>query len=169
MISKAYRKLLERFHFENKGFGGGRKHYTDINNLIIKYSPKEILDYGCGKGSLAEMFPTQNWKQYELGIKSKDIPPSPAEAVVCLDVLEHVELNYINLVLKHLRELTKRILFCTITFLPSNKILPAGRNAHILIKSKDWWQIKFNFHFRGGVFLKHQKEYKTLKFLWEKN
>lgn len=76
---------------------------------------------------------------YDPGVPEYADPPKPAEMVVSIDVLEHIEPDCIEDVLDHLEELTERILFVTICSAPAGKILPDGRNAHLIQKPAEWW------------------------------
>ena len=62
-----------------------------------------------------------------------------ADLVCCIDVLEHIEYEYVNNTLKKLSEITKKIGFYSIHLGPANKILSDGRNAHIIQKPARWW------------------------------
>lgn len=166
-ISPEYRKLNQRFHLENLGYGAGGNRYKNIvAKLIKKHKPRSILDYGCGKGTLSGEFPEVEWQEYDPCVPGRQDLPSPADMVVCFDVLEHVEPGCIGEVLKHLRELTKRVFVCVIIMKPSNKILPDGQNAHVLIKKARWWKVKLDDYFPFGIVEKHKKQHKSFNFLW---
>ncbi|MGB5630948.1 MAG: hypothetical protein WBM57_16390 [Woeseiaceae bacterium] len=80
---------------------------------------------------------------YDPGVPEYSDPPSPAEMVVCIDVLEHIEPEMLDNVLDHLEELTEKFLFATVHTGPAGKILPDGRNAHLIQKPPTWWLPKF--------------------------
>jgi 2-polyprenyl-3-methyl-5-hydroxy-6-metoxy-1,4-benzoquinol methylase len=71
----------------------------------------------------------------------------PADLVCCIDVLEHIEPEYLSAVLSHLASLTKNLAFLTIHSAPAIKILPDGRNAHLIIKPMSWWTPTLGLHF----------------------
>ena len=76
---------------------------------------------------------------YDPGVPEYADPPTPAEMVVCIDVLEHIEPELIDDVLDHLEELTESFLFATVHTKPAGKKLPDGRNAHLIQKPAEWW------------------------------
>ncbi len=106
-----------------------------------------LLDYGCGHNrSLMETFkPTRKVKVqcYDPGVPEYSEEPGPSQMVVCIDVLEHIEPDCLDDVLDHLEELTEDILFATVHTGPAGKVLPDGRNAHLIQKGYEWWLPKF--------------------------
>jgi len=97
-----------------------------------------VLDYGCGKGTLQRSldFVIQ---QYDPCVEGLDDPPIPADLVVCTDVLEHIEPEYLDSVLDELKRCTKKLALLTVAVKPAKKTLPDGRNAHIcLMPIREW-------------------------------
>lgn len=66
-------------------------------------------------------------------------PPKRAPLVCCIDVLEHIEETYLEQVLLDLKDITQGIGFYSVHTGPATKILPDGRNAHIIQKPTSWW------------------------------
>ena len=62
--------------------------------------------------------------------------------VVCIDVLEHIEPEFLEDVLDHLQTLTQHILLCSIHMGPAGKVLDDGRNAHLIQQPMSWWMPK---------------------------
>lgn len=151
LISKEYRALNKQLHAENPSFGndnfGWSKYALD---LAEKNGYQTVLDYGAGKGRLAKLFAEHGRvvQEYDPAIEGKDAAPEPAELVTCTDVLEHIEPEHINAVLRDLRRVTQKRLFLTIYTKPAGKTLPDGRNAHILQKPGSWWHKKLIEHFQ---------------------
>ena len=65
--------------------------------------------------------------------------PEPHDLVFCGDVMEHVEPECVAPVVDHIASLTNRLAIFTICMVPSKKMLPDGRNAHICLRHEDWW------------------------------
>ena len=138
LISEEYRELNRQLHEHNHGYGGGNKWAE----FIGEFAEGTVLDYGCGKGHLSKLLPHLNIIEYDPAIPGKDELPEPADTVVCNDVLEHVEPEYLDNVLNHLVSLTKKNLLLVIACRPGNKFLPDGSRAHRIIKSEEWWEKK---------------------------
>jgi hypothetical protein len=106
-----------------------------------------LLDYGCGHNlSLMETLkPTRDFRYqgYDPGVPEYAGDPIPADMVVCIDVLEHIEPECLDDVLDHLEALVERVLFATVHTGPAGKNLPDGRNAHLIQEPPEWWLPKF--------------------------
>jgi hypothetical protein len=57
-------------------------------------------------------------------------------------VLEHVEEDRLDAVLDHLKTLAGKALYLVIATREANATLPDGRNAHLLVRSAQWWTDK---------------------------
>lgn len=138
-ISPEYQKLQEQFHIQRADYGlSSIKHVEPIMALAKALGTTDILDYGCGKAMLQKglPYPIQN---YDPCMPEYATRPVPADLVVCTDVLEHIELDCLPDVLADLAALTKQYLFIDVATVPASKILPDGRNAHILLEPPNWW------------------------------
>lgn len=149
LISESYKKLNETLHKENRFFGGkGYKLAADVFfKLIKKYTVEELLDYGCGKGALGKTlnetygFPAVVY--YDPCVEEySHKPEGQFDGVVCNDVLEHVEPEFIDDVLTDIYNLGSRVYYFSISLSPSNKFLPDCRNAHLIIEPSAWWKKK---------------------------
>ena len=123
-----------------------------------------VLDYGTGKGLLvdrlrAELPATIRIDGFDPAVeKWSHKPKSASDILVCLDVLEHVEMHSIDAVLEDIRLLTRYFCFVAVDLRPAVKTLPDGRNAHILLKPAEWWVSRFNQHFPCIVSFKLQHQ-----------
>jgi len=139
-ITEEYRKQNADLHQSNKEYGtSGAKHAKTVAEIAEMIQAEAILDYGCGKQTLAKALPQYTVRGYDPAIPGLDIPPKPADLVVCTDVLEHIEEECLEEVLFDLHMLTKKVLFITVATRPAKKKLPDGRNAHINLKSYRKW------------------------------
>lgn len=147
LASAEYRAVIREMHETIKWGGKGHRHVENVRNLIARVhqlkggNPEKItvLDYGCGRGSLAEALKPHRCQQYDAGIKGKDVLPKPTDIVVCTDVLEHVEPDKLDAVLSHIERLARDAALIVISTRPANAILPDGRNAHLIVETPDWW------------------------------
>lgn len=142
LISPSYREQNRRLHEENPVYGGTSARYAvAVKKLLEKTQSKTVLDYGCGKGGLVRALQESGIKAsgYDPAVEEYSPPPEPADLVVCTDVIEHIEPEYISAVLDDLDRLTLRAIYLIIATGPAQKFLPDGRNAHLIQKSsRDW-------------------------------
>ena len=142
-ISKKYLHLQKEMHL-NTNYGLASRIYAPFVKKIFEDSNFiSISDYGAGKKILVK-------KLLELGLKNFDYypydpafpeygPPKKADIVCCIDVLEHIEEEYLTNVLDELKMITIKLGFFTINTKPAVKFLKDGRNAHLIQKPTSWW------------------------------
>ena len=165
LISADYQKQQEAMHASKKiNYGTtGEQYGEQVGQWVDRLQIKTLLDYGCGHNlSLMKTLKPESeftYTAYDPGVPEYQGEPEPAEMVVCIDVLEHIEPECLEDVLDHLESLTQRVCFCTVHTGPAGKLLPDGRNAHLIQKPYDWWMPKFmerfelqNFAHRGSGF-----------------
>lgn len=147
LISEAYRQLNKTLHGEGSYGRKGDKWAPRVEALIDRFQPNSVLDYGCGQGALGRGLSRPIF-EYDPAIPGKDNDPQPAELVVCTDVLEHIEPACLEMVLDHLQALATRCLFAVVSTRPAQKLLPDGRNAHLIVQSWPYWEEKLSARFR---------------------
>lgn len=142
-ISADYRRQQRQLH-ENPHYGVASLHYAPVVMQIAgQIKAKSLSDYGAGKCNLRK-------KMLELGSTIADYfpydpafpeygEPKPADLVCCIDVLEHVEPDYLDAVLDDLARITRAVGFLTVHSGPAQKVLPDGRNAHLIQAPSSWW------------------------------
>lgn len=156
-ITPEYVELNKKMHL-NPIYGiGGRARKEVVLKLSEALNTRSILDYGCGKGTLAASLSFPIW-EYDPAIPGKDSVPRAADLVVCLDVLEHIEPEMLDNVLGDLVRCSNKMLFAIIDTGPADKDLPDGRNAHLIQGDKDWWQEKLAKYFKIGAILQTGSE-----------
>ena len=153
LITPEYQEQQRKLHESKKiNYGTtGEKYGETVGQMIDLMEVDTLLDYGCGHNlSLTRTLkPERKFKYsgYDPGVPEYADEPSPAQMVVCIDVLEHIEPECLEDVLDHLEELTEQVLFATVHTGPAGKNLPDGRNAHLIQKQADWWLPKFQERF----------------------
>lgn len=149
LISNSYRDVCLKAHAEGKKPWGadGWKHAASVAKFAKEIGAKTILDYGCGQGrlrmSLEQAQQPYDVFEYDPAIEGKSQLPKPADLVACTDVLEHIEPEKIDNVLEHIWKLANKGVFLVVSTRPANKILPDGRNAHLIVEPATWWLAKF--------------------------
>jgi hypothetical protein len=164
LISDEYRKLNKELHHDVVSYGAnGSRHVAKVMQLVSVMKTEDphnqitLLDYGCGKSTLARNLP-YDIQQYDPAIEKYSHLPMPADIVVCTDVLEHIEPDCLDHVLAHLRQLTKKAGYFTACTVPAMKTLSDGRNAHLIVMPAKWWIRKFYEHFEVINFQKMEHE-----------
>lgn len=130
------------------------KYVRFLRPQIRLLNPKSILDYGCGQSRFLESLaldPTPELLRYDPAIPDYATPPSTAaELLVNIDVLEHIDEADLDGVLSQMRSLCEEAIIVVDTS-PAKHTLPDGRNAHVTLRSHDWWREQIERHF-GPVF-----------------
>lgn len=141
LISEPYMKLNADLHRTRADYGrGGSRWGAAVLAMAREYNCHSVLDYGCGKGRLAEAIGGDlDVCEYDPAIAGKDAPPKCADLVVCTDVLEHVEPDHLEAVLEHISDLSRKGCLISISTRPAGKTLADGRNAHLLVQPASWW------------------------------
>jgi len=143
LISKEYKEMNSQLHETIPDYGvGGHKWGSAVIDLCKSMNTANVLDYGCGKGTLQRSLPTLNVFNYDPAIPGWDEDPEPQDLVVCTDVLEHIEPENLDDVLDDIAAKTNITAFLNIATRPAVKILADGRNAHLIQETVDWWYPK---------------------------
>jgi FkbM family methyltransferase len=158
LISQEYKDLNYKLHQDNPSYGMGGSKYTQIVLDMAKANKTQsVLDYGCGKGMLAKSMPFPIW-EYDPAIPEKSAEPKPADLVVCTDVLEHIELDKLHFVLDDLRRCVKQVGYFVISTRQAVKTYANGKNAHLIVQGKDWWNKHLAKYFEIGTIIEKEKE-----------
>jgi hypothetical protein len=146
LITEEYRAQQQALH-TRLDYGTASYRLADLWwPYVEQHRPKALLDYGAGKGRMAEALYARGWGgdyiPYDPAIPEWSDPPAPCEFVACIDVLEHIEPDCIDAVLDDLKRVTKGVGVYTVHLKLADKILPDGRNAHLIVKPIKWWADK---------------------------
>jgi 2-polyprenyl-3-methyl-5-hydroxy-6-metoxy-1,4-benzoquinol methylase len=136
LITPEYRTLNYRLHSDEPRYGGRVKGLRWGHLLSMVQPGETILDYGCGKGLMAEYL--RNVTNYDPILFPAE--PQPHDVLACIDVLEHVEPDCLTDVLAHVGGLTKRLGYFVICSHKGTRTLPDGRLAHLIVKPAFWWE-----------------------------
>lgn len=131
--------------------------------LITEHGCVDALDYGCGKGTFATalaQIKSIPVAEYDPAIPGKERLPKSADFLICNDVLEHIEPEFVDNVLDHIASLVRRVgLIGIATKYAVSHTLPDGRNPHLSVHSGEWWQSKLESRFDVAPFRTKPKEY----------
>lgn len=159
MFSKSYIKELQSLHNDKsrpRGFGGKIKDLGEFHSFMEKWKPASLLDYGCGKGTILS-FLQDKYKNTRIAGYDPAIPMfsskvnSKYECIFSNDVLEHIEPIYLEEVLKHINFISTKFIWLRIDTIPARKTLSDGRNAHLILESKDWWETQIKTYIEGNI------------------
>lgn len=149
LMSEEYLQLLRKKHADKPWGGAGHTWADHCSGYLdfIEPRPVTFLDYGCGRGTFKSSMEAQHpdevvVHEYDPGIPEKSQWPEAADVVVCTDVLEHVEEQYVDDTLAALAGLTKKFCFMVIACTLSYSTLPDGRNTHLTVQPPAWWKDK---------------------------
>ena len=119
-ISEEYILQLSRLHDQKASFGDA-KGLKQSEKYIKKYNPESVIDYGCGKGgvtlALQEAYPDMKVVGYDPGNPTYAAKPEGTfDMLISTDVLEHIEPQFLENVLRHMNELfTKAVSYTHLT------------------------------------------------------
>lgn len=144
--AEEYRKL----HENPKHFRGltTLRHAKDIGELIQLYEARTVLDVGAGKGHqfsqhrIHEQWGVEFPTCYDPGVAEfSEKPTGKFDAVLCIDVLEHIEEADLTAFLQELMGFAKPqgFIFLAICCRHSRKKLPDGRSVHVTVRPPAWW------------------------------
>ncbi len=143
LITPQYRAIQREMFTRYKGYGtSGKRYVAQVRALAKEFRLRSILDYGCGRHTLAKALRIKGVqvRQYDPAVKGYELDPEPADLVVCNDVLEHVEPQCLDAVLKHLVSKVKQVGLVIVATNVAMKQLPDGRNAHLIVRDAEWWR-----------------------------
>lgn len=146
LATEEYRQQLIEKHASMAWGKHGHSHAPEVQELLAQLGARSVIDYGCGRATLAKALPGVKVFEYDPGIPGKHHLPKPADVIVCTDVLEHIEPQLLDSVLRHIYLLARRGAYFVIATRPARELLPDGRNAHLIVQPPDWWLLKLQQH-----------------------
>lgn len=148
---------VENFYREQYTLMHDMGHFSGFQSIFLRdylkkifeyYNVKTVLDYGCGKGyqyfleGIHHNWNLEKIRLYDIGVSEFSIKPNRNEkydCVLCLDVLEHIRESDLEYFLCDIISYAKKMVIASISTRPAKKNLPNGENAHLTVKSEDWW------------------------------
>jgi len=154
IISPTYADLNKQLHDDKPEYGvSASKDAGTIVKLERSAGYKVILDFGCGKGALkpavAQIAPDLTILEFDPAVPGKDqLPQQEVHLIAALDVMEHIEPEYLNAVFETMCALKPHGVLMKIALTPAQKTLPDGRNAHLIVESPEWWDARLKPYFK---------------------
>ncbi len=150
-ISAEYTALQKELH-KNPQYGVASIGYAPLVKQVLEMSKaRSLSDYGAGKQNLRKALLDLGLSGFEYHPYDPAFPeygePKPADLVCCIDVLEHIEPDFLKAVLTDLGAITRKLGFFSIATGPALKVLSDGRNAHLIQQPSSWWLPKLCEHF----------------------
>lgn len=141
-----YIDLHKELHKSSRKFTGKslRAWIKEIDQLMVTHSCENILDYGCGKAHFWPAYWLEKIQGYDPAVEKFSKDPSPADMVICTDVMEHIPELFVDEILKHINSLSNKWIFFVIDTKKAKKKFKNGENCHVTIKPPTWWQNKLN-------------------------
>lgn len=137
-----YIALNKKLH-KYQHYGRGHRNVKPklIKQLLQAHEAKTVLDYGCGKGGMLKHL-TKDFvvEGYDPAIVHFERRPHHLfDAVICLDVLEHIHQNDLPQVLMDIHRYATKLIVLSISTRPSSRTMANGENAHVTVKPDNWW------------------------------
>ena len=140
-------------------------HIERLTKLMLLEGVKSLLDYGCGKALLyddmkykempidknGQVLPKPLSKLWQLDYfslydpayeKYSKLPKGKYDAVICTDVIEHIDEKDVDWILDEIFSYARKFVFVTIACYKALKEFEDGRNLHVNIKQPSYWKEK---------------------------
>ena len=130
---------------------GARPYRDGLKRDFTLFDIKSTLDYGCGgsdwslkgfdessNGSAKEFFRLDKCYRFE---PARDLDErQKVDCVLNFDVLEHIFIADISNVINEIFSYATKLVAINVACYPAGALLPNGENAHITVRSPDWWK-----------------------------
>jgi len=145
--------LIEQY----QGIHSSREYgNTSVKNLrfirpeIAILKPASIIDYGCGQSNLVDLlgrpYILERYRYDPAIPEYSELPAENVELLVNIDVLEHIEEQDLDEVLTEMSNICRNALII-VDLKPAELTLADGRNAHVTLRSAEWWRERLSKHF----------------------
>lgn len=144
IINQDYQDQIQAMHSRGK-FNNGAKQFDIVRPFIEQYHPTNLIDFGCGKGALIatinEHYPSVEVYGYDPGNPEfSTMPLRTFDTIISTDAIEHIEPEHLADSLRVMSDKMERCGFFRIACHPAKKLLPDGRNCHLIVEEPAWWR-----------------------------
>ena len=140
-------------------------HIERLTKLMLLEGVKSLLDYGCGKAllyddmkykempidengqvlskPLSKLWQLDYFSLYDPAYeKYSKLPKGKYDAVICTDVIEHIDEKDVDWILDEIFSYARKFVFVTIACYKALKKFEDGRNLHVNVKQPSYWKEK---------------------------
>lgn len=121
----------------------------DLKQLFKAHEVEAVLDYGCGEAKcwnnkkFRDFMNLREVHLYDPYIEAyKDLPTRKFDAVIAMDVMEHVLEWKVDDVIKAIISLADKLVVVSFCQKPATKEWPDGSNPHVTLKPRHWWETR---------------------------
>jgi 2-polyprenyl-3-methyl-5-hydroxy-6-metoxy-1,4-benzoquinol methylase len=168
--SERYEELVEKYkeiHAKGLGYFNGKsllKYVPQVHQKLIAHECKTLLDYGAGKGllytdqcanvqpllsggkvmtrPLQELWNLTSHRCYDPAYEEHSTKPrGKFDAVISIDVLEHINEDDLEWVLNEIFSYSKKMVFLNVACFKAAKHFKDGENVHISVFNPEWWYV----------------------------
>lgn len=160
LFSINYGKEYNELHsHRQKNFSGYtvKRYKDDIRQLVELTRPRNMLDYGSGKGyQYLKLRIHEHWggllpHLYDVGVRQlRERPEQKFDGLICVDVLEHIIEEDIPIFLEDFFSFLTDEDRPTFAFIgvscrdsEAGKALSDGRPVHLTVQRPQWWRERF--------------------------
>jgi hypothetical protein len=140
LISAEHQELYHRYYAQRSIEPRPSAWLSRVELLAQQLGAGEVIDYGCGANQGLSPFAKVRVIDYDPGLPEFSGAPQPADLVVSIHVLEHVEPDCVDNVINHMTRLARKGVLIVVSCEPSTKMLPDGSPWHCFVRSADWWR-----------------------------
>lgn len=140
MLPDMYRQMHNEGAFKGDTWTA---HRQALNEFLAFRTSGRILDFGCGpKGGLDAYYGPMRVVSYDPYVAeySEDPWNKDFDTFFSCDVFEHLQQDALLQLMRRLCKHTSlNFVFIALSTRPANKLLPNGLNAHLTIRTPQWW------------------------------
>lgn len=139
LLSEEHAKVLADTKLLYPNWGSTAHTKADYLDTLIEGPEVSILDFGSGTGSLSQALPIHDITEYDPVGENSELPVGSFDFVVSIDVMEHIEPEYLDQVCLYQETVANKGIIHYINTRPAVKKLADGSNAHLIQEPVEWW------------------------------
>jgi hypothetical protein len=165
LISARHASSYQAYYQSREIIGKPNAWIPRIEEIAARIGARDVLDYGCGSPPRISPYTKLRVSDYDPGVIGLDARPDPADLVVCIAALEHVEPETVDDVISDIESLARKAVFIVVGCTESSKVLPDGSAWHSFVRSPDWWRERLSEYAPQPIIRQPGTEYVALRLL----